>query len=107
FLTYVTDEGLFMLPTLGDAVMIDSGIKPAIAPGLLRPYISLMFLEIVSNREQHAFSALVAFMKEARRDRARSTYTLVRSGFTDIDQFRRSSARPHGVDQIDGFVYGL
>jgi hypothetical protein len=46
-------------------------------------------------------------MMEARRDRPRSTYTLIRSGFTDINRYRRSTTRPHGVDQIDGFVYGL
>jgi hypothetical protein len=66
-----------------------------------------MFLETTSNREQHAFTELMAFMRESRRDRPRSTYTLVRSGFTDIDRFRRNTQRPHGVDQIDGFVYRL
>jgi hypothetical protein len=87
--------------------MSGAEIQKAIAPGLLRPYISLMFLECTSDREQHAFAKLLAFMKEARQGRSRSTYNLVRSGFTDIDRFRRGNAQPHGVDQIDGFVYRL
>jgi hypothetical protein len=82
-------------------------IQKAIVPGLLHPYISLMFLECTGDREQHAFAKLLAFMKEARQGRSRSTYNLVRTGFSDIDRFRRSDARPHGVDQIDGFIYRL
>jgi hypothetical protein len=66
-LTKATDEGLFVLLDIeGNEVMIDSEVKPAIAPGLLRPYISLMFLETTSNREQHAFTELTAFMKGVR-----------------------------------------
>ena len=87
--------------------MSESEIQRAIAPGLLRPYISLMFLECTSDHEQHAFAKLLTFMQEARQDRSQAAYALVRSGFTDIDRFRRGAARPHGVDQIDGFVYKL
>jgi hypothetical protein len=87
--------------------MDSPALRKAIAPGLLRPYISLMFLECTSSRPQHAFSRLLDFMQETRRDRSGRAYTLVRSGFTDIDRFRRSNSRPHGVDQIDGFVYKL
>jgi hypothetical protein len=87
--------------------MNEFAAKPAITPGLLHPYISLMFLECTSDREGHAFAKLLDFMRETRRDRSGRTYTLVRSGFTDIDRFRRSNSRPHGVDQIDGFVYRL
>lgn len=54
-------------------------IQKTIVPGLLRPYISLMFLECTSDREQHAFAKLLAFMKEARQGRSRSTYNLVRT----------------------------
>jgi hypothetical protein len=87
--------------------MKDAGNQGAIAPGLVRPYISLMFLESTSDRPQQGCAALTAFMRESRRDRGSSTYTLLRSGFTDIERFRRGDARPHGVDYIDGFVYRL
>jgi hypothetical protein len=87
--------------------MMGIPIQAAIAPGILRPYISLMFLECTSDSEQHAFVKLLAFMKEVRKDRQRSRYTLLKSGFTDIDRFRRTDARPHGIDQIDGFVYRI
>jgi hypothetical protein len=87
--------------------MSDADPHRVIGPGLLRPYVSLVFLESASGREQHDFTKLIAFMKEARGDQQASPYTLLRSGFTDIDRFRRSPARPHGVDQMDGFVYRL
>jgi hypothetical protein len=81
--------------------------KMIIDPGILRPYVSLMFLEYTGERETQDFSKLLAFMKGARKDRQRSTYTLLRSGFSDIERFLRSDARPHGADQIDGFIYKL
>ena len=36
--------------------MIDTRVHKVIAPGLLRPYISLMFLECTSDGEQYAFT---------------------------------------------------
>jgi len=46
--------------------MSGTPIQAAIAPGILRPYISLMFLECTSDSEQHAFVKPLAFMKEVR-----------------------------------------
>jgi hypothetical protein len=90
----------------GDEVVVDAERQSAIAPGLLRPYVSLMFLECTSEHEHRAFVKLVGFMKDSRGGRSRSC-DVVRSGFTDINRYRRSATRPHGVDQIDGFVYRL
>jgi hypothetical protein len=87
--------------------MSDAPVQAAITPGILRPYISLLFLECTGSNEQHAFGKLLTFLNEARRDRSRSSYTLLKSGFTDIDRFRRDNARPDGVDQIDGFIYKI
>ena len=87
--------------------MSDADVHRVIGPGLLRPYISLMFLESTSGREQHDFTRLISFMKESRGERQPDAYTLIRSGLTDIGRFRRSSAHPHGADQMDGFIYRL
>jgi hypothetical protein len=87
--------------------MSETALQAAIAPGILHPYISFMFLECVREREQLAFEKLLTFLKKTRRDRQRTRYTPLRSGFVDIDRFRRQDARPHGLDQIDGFIYKI
>jgi hypothetical protein len=87
--------------------MNDTNMEAAIAPGILRPYISLMFLECTGEREQLAFAKLLTFLKEARRDRQRTRYISLIAGFAGIDLFLRNDARPHGVDQIDGFIYKI
>lgn len=87
--------------------MTPSDSAQTIDPFMLRPYISLLFLQCASGQEEVAFAKLSDFMKKARTRRNRSTCSLVAAGASNVSGFLRSSPEALGVDRIDCFIHRL
>jgi hypothetical protein len=78
-----------------------------IVPESLRPYISLLFLECMSEQNDLAFRKLVGFMNSARKCREHHEWTALKAGFNDVSSFLRTEPREYGIDQLDGFIFKL
>jgi hypothetical protein len=92
--------------TLSSMVSTSSDARlPPVRPAWLRPFASILILEVPEYRASVAFDTLVRFLKEPRIRIARGNTMIVVAGLDDSDAITQNSVTDGGADQIEAIVY--